>query len=162
MNGRIALVGIGKQSDISRGLQAYFNMYVYGSNECQRTTKSIQLIMEHSKSRNRRSDSSETFRRQSVKPSFHRVYTELSNKNVVGYRYLKKTGIKQTKNEKPGCKAHAIHASVPSSRESSALQLQRLLRQSRKVHLLVSVLWHVFAGGNAVDCHLGVEFETAE
>ena len=51
---------------------------------------------------------------------------------------------------------------VHSSCESSTLQLQRLLRQSRKVHLLVSILWHVFAGGNAVDCHLGVEFETAE
>lgn len=66
------------------------------------------------------------------------------------------------KNEKPGCKAHAVHASIPSSCESSTLQLQRLLRQSRKVHLLVPILWHVFAGSNAMDCHLGVEFKTAE
>ena len=52
--------------------------------------------------------------------------------------------------------------SVPSSCESGALELQRLLRQSRKVHLLVSVFWHVFAGSDAVDCHLRVEFEAAE
>ena len=51
---------------------------------------------------------------------------------------------------------------TPSSCESGALQLQRLLRQSRKVHLLVTVLWHVFAGCNAVDGHLGVELKTAE
>ena len=50
----------------------------------------------------------------------------------------------------------------PSSRESSTLQLQRLLRQSCKVHLLVTVLRHVLAGRNAVDRHLGMELETAE
>lgn len=69
------------------------------------------------------------------------------------------------KNEKLGCNANANHASarqVPSSCESSALQLQRLLRQSRKVHFFVSVFWHVFAGSNAVDCHFRVEFKTAE
>ena len=46
--------------------------------------------------------------------------------------------------------------------ESSALQLQRLPRKSRKVHLLVPVLWHMFARGDAVDGHLGVELEAAE
>jgi hypothetical protein len=49
-----------------------------------------------------------------------------------------------------------------SSCESSALQLQRLFRQGRKVHLLMSVLWHMFARGDAVDGHLGVELEAAE
>ena len=51
---------------------------------------------------------------------------------------------------------------VHSSCESSTLQLQRLPRQSRKVHLLVSVLRHVFAGSNTVDRHFGMEFKTAE
>jgi hypothetical protein len=51
---------------------------------------------------------------------------------------------------------------IPSSCQSSALQLQRLLRNSCKVHLLMPVLWHVLAGSNAVDCHFGVEFEAAE
>lgn len=68
-------------------------------------------------------------------------------------------------NEKQGCGADAIHAStrlIPLSCESSALQLQRLLRKGRKVHLLVSVLRHVFAGSNTVDRHFGMEFKTAE
>lgn len=55
-----------------------------------------------------------------------------------------------------------IARNIPLPYESSTLQLQRLLRESRKVHLLVPVLRHVFAGSNAVDGHLGVEFEAAE
>lgn len=66
-------------------------------------------------------------------------------------------------NEKPLRRGHRSGTArqIPSSRGSGALQLQRLLRESRKVHLLVTVLWHVFAGSNAVDGHLGVELKTA-
>ena len=65
-------------------------------------------------------------------------------------------------NEKPGCNANAVTRALPSSCQSSALQLQRLLRNSRKVHLLMAVLWHVLTGSDAVDGHFGVEFETTE
>ena len=51
---------------------------------------------------------------------------------------------------------------IPSSCESSALQLQGLLCKSREVHLLMPIFWHVFARGNAVDGHLRVELEAAE
>lgn len=101
-----------------------------------------------------------------VTPYFNRVYTELSNKTswgintrkqeIKGKRRTKSWSAMQTRDTHPPDK------SPPSSCESSALELQRLLRQSRKVHLLVPVLWHVFAGSDAVDCHLWVEFEAAE
>jgi len=51
---------------------------------------------------------------------------------------------------------------ISSSCESSALQLEGLLRKRREVHLLMPILWHVFARGDAVDSHLGVELEAAE
>ena len=65
----------------------------------------------------------------------------------------------QRKNPQPPT---STRSDRPSSRQSSTLQLQRLFCQSRKVHLLVPVLRHMFAGSNAVDSHFGVEFKTAE
>lgn len=61
-----------------------------------------------------------------------------------------------------GARSIPADENAPSPRESSALQLQRLLCQRRKVHLLMTVLRHMLAGRNAVDCHLGVELKTAE
>ena len=84
----------------------------------------------------------------------------------MGYRYSK-TGMKGANEQQNRVatrrRGSRVTKDTPSScRQSSALQLQRLLRNSRKVHLLVPVLWHVLAGSNAVDGHLGVEFEAAE
>jgi hypothetical protein len=70
---------------------------------------------------------------------------------------------KQMDNGKSQTRTRRIARHIPSSsRERSALQLQRLLSNSRKVQLLVPVLRHVFTRSNAVDRHLGVEFKSAE
>jgi hypothetical protein len=85
----------------------------------------------------------------------------------MGYRNSK-TGTKGANKQRKSWVAtrtritHRQRYHFPSSCQGSALQLQRLLRDSRKVHLLVPVLRHVFAGSNAVDSHFGVELETAE
>jgi hypothetical protein len=54
------------------------------------------------------------------------------------------------------------HLSPSSPRKRGTLQLQRLLRKSRKVHLLMSILGHILARSDAMDRHLGVELQAAE
>jgi hypothetical protein len=97
-----------------------------------------------------------------VTPFFRRVYTKLSNKKRRGVSILENRNEKANGQRKSRVAARTRITHPSSSCQGSTLQLQRLLRDSRKVHSLVSILWHVLAGSNAVDCHLGVEFETAE